>query len=176
MDLAALAWRAYRGNEMKRDILDYLGNKLGEMELPDDTSEEVWAAKLAKFAVDPPSQQEQISMALSRKVSESRAMADEIIEAFKKRNLQHFMENEVPNDLAIMQSMWVHHRLRAVEVTAGGLDLVIDLLNLVVSGDLETAWAVLGMMAPDEMDQPYHFLSQEVIDYLRGLIADRIGL
>lgn len=38
---------------MKRDILDYLGNKIGELELPDETSEEVWTAKLAKYAKAP---------------------------------------------------------------------------------------------------------------------------
>jgi hypothetical protein len=35
---------------MKKDILNYEGAKIGELELPDDTSEEVWAAKLAVYA------------------------------------------------------------------------------------------------------------------------------
>lgn len=39
---------------MKRDILDYLGHKVGELELPDDTSESDWLAKLAKYAEPPP--------------------------------------------------------------------------------------------------------------------------
>lgn len=38
---------------MKRDILDYLGNKIGELELPDDTSEEIWTSKLSVFASAP---------------------------------------------------------------------------------------------------------------------------
>jgi hypothetical protein len=38
---------------MKRDILDYQGIKIGELELPDDTSEEVWESRLAKYAKPP---------------------------------------------------------------------------------------------------------------------------
>jgi hypothetical protein len=38
----------------KRDCLDYLGNKIGELELPDDTSEDVWSQKLAIYAAPPP--------------------------------------------------------------------------------------------------------------------------
>lgn len=38
---------------MKRDILNYLGEKVGELELPDGTSEEIWTKKLAPYAVPP---------------------------------------------------------------------------------------------------------------------------
>lgn len=38
---------------MIRNILNHLGQIVGTMELPDDTSEEVWQAKLAPFAVAP---------------------------------------------------------------------------------------------------------------------------
>ncbi len=38
---------------MKRDLLDYLGTVIGELELPDDTPESVWQEHLAKFAEAP---------------------------------------------------------------------------------------------------------------------------
>lgn len=38
---------------MKRNILDYLGNVIGELELPDDTAENVWQEKLARYAQPP---------------------------------------------------------------------------------------------------------------------------
>lgn len=41
---------------MKRDILDYLGNKIGELELPDNTAESVWEEKLAVY-LKPPEQE-----------------------------------------------------------------------------------------------------------------------
>lgn len=36
-----------------RNILDWQGNVIGTMEMPTGTSEEVWAARLAPFAVEP---------------------------------------------------------------------------------------------------------------------------
>jgi len=161
---------------MVRDILNHLGEKIGEMDLPDDTSEEVWQQKLAFYAKAPPSEQEQLLEMLSRTVSRSREIADEIIEEFKRSNLQYFAQNNIPNDLAIMISIHVHHRLRAVQITVGGLPFTIDLMNLVVSGDLETAWVVLGLMEPDDMSMPFHFLSADKITALRAMIGDRVGL
>jgi hypothetical protein len=161
---------------MVRDILNYLGDKIGELELPDDTPEEVWDSQLAMYAVAPPSPQEQFSEALSRTVAQSRLWADEIIEEFKKENLADFVTNSVPNDLAIMISMHVHHRLRAIDITVGGVPFTIDLMNLVISGDLETAYVVLAYMTPDDMSMPYHWLSQSRIDALRSKIATRVGL
>jgi hypothetical protein len=38
---------------MKRDILNYLGEKIGEMELPDSTPEKVWVKKLLAYAQPP---------------------------------------------------------------------------------------------------------------------------
>jgi hypothetical protein len=37
----------------KRDILNYLGDKIGELELPSNTSEEIWQKKLALYAMAP---------------------------------------------------------------------------------------------------------------------------
>ncbi len=38
---------------MKRDILNHLGEKVGELELPEGTPEQVWAEKLAAYAKPP---------------------------------------------------------------------------------------------------------------------------
>lgn len=40
---------------MVRDILNYLGEVVGQLELPDDTPEEVWAEKLSSYAQPPTS-------------------------------------------------------------------------------------------------------------------------
>jgi hypothetical protein len=163
---------------MTRDILDYLGNKLGEISEPEGISwtEEEWEGKLSPYAAAPPTVEEQTYVALERTVLQSRAWADEIIEEFKKENLAYFLENSVPNDLAIMVSLHVHHRLRAIDITVGGLPLTIDLMNLVISGDLETAFVVLSYMEPDDMTMPYHWFSQERINSLKAKIATRVGL
>lgn len=38
---------------IKRDILNHLGEKIGELEMPDDTSEAIIEQKLAKYAAAP---------------------------------------------------------------------------------------------------------------------------
>lgn len=37
----------------KRDILNHLGVKIGELELPNSTTEDEWTAKLAEYALPP---------------------------------------------------------------------------------------------------------------------------
>jgi hypothetical protein len=39
---------------MKRDVIDYLGNKIGEMDFEDDASESFILSSLSKFAKPPP--------------------------------------------------------------------------------------------------------------------------
>lgn len=41
---------------MIRDVLNHLGVKIGELELPDETPEEVWQSKLEKYQVTPAAQ------------------------------------------------------------------------------------------------------------------------
>jgi len=160
---------------MIRDILDYQGNVVGQLELPDTTSEERWAEVLAPYAVVPPTTAEKLDIAISRSVAESRLWADEIIEKFKKYNLSRFMQLGLTDQEALMKSLWVHHRLRAVTVNLGLGDRVIDLLNLCISGDLETAFIVLKYMQPDDMSQPDHYLSAEVIAFIRDLVGEKTG-
>lgn len=158
-----------------RDCLNYLGQKVGELQMPEGTSEEIWAKKLAPFAQPPDDQMTILTESLLRSVEQQRQIAVDVIEKFKKNNLLRFANSGVSLELAVMQSMWVHHRLRALEVTFGGVSMTIDLLNLCMSGDLETAEVVLQLMTPDDMTQPYHFLSQEVIDELYELIEEANG-
>lgn len=50
----------------KRDILDYLGNKIGELELPEGTEESIWIKKLSLYS-QPPIQQN-IASVTSRQI------------------------------------------------------------------------------------------------------------
>lgn len=139
-------------------------------------TEEQWTAKLAPFAKAPPTDEEKLTETLTRKVSESRAIADEIMEEFKKSNLQYFLESGVSNDTAIMMSLHVHHRLRAVSIEVGGVPFTVDVLNFIISGDLEVAYTTLSYMTADDMSLPYHFLSQSRIDTLKAMIATRVPM
>lgn len=154
-----------------RDILDYQGNKIGELTLEDGLSEEIWATRLAAYAHPPKNEAiEEIKMSVKR----GKEIAEEVMETFKKNNIIRFAAQGVTNEQALMKSIWVHHRLRAVEVNLGLGSRIVDLMNLCISGDIETAYIILQHMTPDDMSQPDHFLSQEVIDELKELIGARL--
>ena len=72
--------------------------------------------------------------------------------------------------------MWIHHRMRAMDINVGGLAMTIDLMNLVITGDLETAYIVLGLITPDDMTQPYHWFSADRIAALRARIGEKISI
>jgi hypothetical protein len=152
-----------------RQAVDYLGNPVATISEPEGItwSEEMWAEKLAVYAKPPPSEQEALEYNISVTVSQRRAMAEEIIEEMKKENLLA--------GINVLQALWVHNRLRALSITVGGVPFTIDLMNLVVSGDLEVAYVALGATTPDDMSMPFHFLSSEKIESYRLKIARKLG-
>ena len=91
--------------------------------------------------------------------------------------------------LGLSQSLWFHHRMRALPLSVVqahadampplqplvGLTLTIDLMNLVVSGDVETAYAALLCAQPDDMSEEYHCINQDLLDYLKYRIAQFLG-
>lgn len=123
-----------------------------------------------------------VSSAITYKsISERKIFADQLIEKMKKLNID--------NGLGIAQSLWVHQRLRKVTITVGeahalafppllpvvGMTFDIDLLNLVITGDIETAYSVLLCAEPDPMTDPYHALSAEMIGWIMQEIAVYLG-
>jgi len=93
-----------------------------------------------------------------------------LIQRMKERNILQGLSS-------IDQASWIHHRLRKTPfiLSDGTTEVFIDLLNLVISGDVETAYVVLGQMQADDMTQPYHWLNQERIDWMRNEIAVYLG-
>ena len=89
----------------------------------------------------------------------------------------------------LAQSLWVHHRLRALEIVVTsklatamtvftplvGKTVTIDLLNLVVSGDLETAYFTIASATPDDMSEDYHALSAQTLGFMRNQIGIYLG-
>lgn len=114
-------------------------------------------------------------------IAARRLWAENMMERLKFQNIQ--------NDATLAQSLWIHTRLRKLEITplqahadafpplgpVVGVPLVIDLMNLVISGDLETAYATLLCVEPDPMTEPYHALDQNLIDWIKNEIAVYLG-
>ena len=102
-------------------------------------------------------------------VEENKAFANNMLERMKKKNILEGLNS-------IEQAVWLHYRLRKTEFTLSDENIItIDVMNLVVSGDIETAEVVLGQMVADDMSQPYHWLNQERIDWIRGEIRTYLG-
>lgn len=146
---------------MKRDILNYLGQKIGEMELPDSTTEQEWSAKLAPYAVAPVSAEEQAQLYIKKSIKQRKEYAEDLIERFKALNLNA--------NINALQALWLQHRMRKLDITVGGVPFSIDILNLCISGDVEVACIALQYATPDDMSLPYHWFSEEKRQWL---IAD----
>lgn len=156
VDKADLARHLYKGEIMKRAILDYLGNDTGStLELPDDTTEEVWQSKLAKYAIAPVNP---ASESLKITIVQRKSYAEDLIERFKFKN--------VSEGINALQAMYMHHKMRALSVTFYSVPMTLDLMNMVVSGDIEVACLSLMSCTPDDMSQPFHWLNEDRINWL----------
>lgn len=103
-------------------------------------------------------------------VQQNKAFADQMMQRLKEKNILEGLSS-------IDQSAWVHHRLRKVDYTMDdGVTIIqLDVLNLVVSGDIETADKILGQIAADDMTETYHWLNQDRIDWIRNEIRTYLG-
>lgn len=76
----------------------------------------------------------------------------------------------ISESINVTQALWVHHRLRAWSVTLppemGGFTYSVDIMNMIVAGDIETATIALMYGTADDMTQPYHWLNTERITYM----------
>lgn len=152
---------------MIRDILNYQGNKIGELELPDNTPEDVWDKKLASFAVAPPSQEEVQASYLEYSIIERKQFAEKMLENFKARNISQ--------GINAVQGMWMHHTLRAYPVTFAGMNFTIDIMNLAISGDLEIACLCLMYGYTDSGEESYHWLTSERKNYIISELKAFLG-
>ena len=146
------------------DIFDWRGVKIGTLELPTETTEEQWAEKLATYAQAP---SDPTVAYIETTIEQRKAFADQLMEDIKRQNTLE--------GINLMQALWVHHRLRALEITIGGVPFTIDLMNLVISGDIEVAAVVLMNTTPDDMTQPYHWLSTERLSWITAKITTYLG-
>ena len=153
---------------MGRPIIDYLGNQIGTLNLPEGTPERVWAEKLDEYKQPLP---DQIALARNYLIKDRKAFADQMMQRFKDRNMVE--------GINITQALWLHHRTRQWHVTLppqfGGFEYTVDILNMAVSGDLETAYFAIRFGEPDDMSEPYHCIDQDMIDWLKNELKNYLG-
>jgi len=107
---------------------------------------------------------------VTKSVQDKKNFASKLVKDIKQRNILEGLDT-------IDQAAWVHSRFRKTGFTlSDGITVVqIDVLNLMYSGDIETADMVLEQMIPDNMSQPYHWLSELRIDWIRNQIREYLG-
>ena len=103
-------------------------------------------------------------------IKQNKEFADKLLQKLKEKNIAEGLSN-------INQSAWVHHRLRKIDyVLSDGITVVqLDIMNLVVSGDVETAEQALGQLTPDDMTKSFHWLTQDRVDWIRNEIRAYLG-
>lgn len=80
--------------------------------------------------------------------------------------IERMKYNNVTAGINAFQGFKMHQRLRAFTFNFYGVSYTIDLLNLVVSGDVELACLALQNAAPDDFTSTDHWLTQARIDFL----------
>lgn len=148
-----------------RDILNYQNIKVGTLELPDNTSEEVWASTLATYLVSPTEQAAEKMLLFT--IKQRKEYAEGLLERFKKRN--------IVAGINAMQGMWLHHRMRAMDITFYGMPFTIDILNLAISGDIEIACLAIIHSTPDDGSMPFHWFTQDAKDFLINDMKEYLG-
>ena len=143
---------------MIKNIRNYLGFVVGQLELPDDTPDAVWEAKVAEYAKPPETSQERQYKILKATIKERREYCEDLIERLKAKN--------IGEGINAMQAMWMHQKFRALSVNFMSVNFTIDLMNLVISGDVEVACLCLMNCTADDMSLPYHWFSQARIDWI----------
>jgi hypothetical protein len=142
-----------------RDALNYLGQKIGEVSFPDGTSEDVIAKKLAPYAVAPVSQEEMVQKSLMKNIKQRKEYADDLLERFKAKNISE--------GINALQAMKLHEKMAELHYVFMGQSMKADILNMAVSGDIETA--ILALMNTTDLDDgsaPYHWLNEARRDWL----------
>ena len=133
-----------------RNILDFSGNIIGTLELPDGTPESVWQEKLNAFKVDPAVI---ASRRLSASVKERKSFAENMLEEFKVLNMSA--------GINASQGFELQELMAEYKFNFAGKDRQIDIMNLAVSGDIELACLALIYGPTHDMSLPEHWLSAE---------------
>lgn len=93
--------------------------------------------------------------------------ANELFMQFKQKNIDEGINGS--------QAIWLHHRTRAMNITAFGINYTLDIINMAASGDIETACLSLMYSTPDDMTEPQHWLTQDRIDFLVSSMKTHLG-
>lgn len=97
-----------------------------------------------------------------------REFGQALMVAFKQKNIQE--------GITAAQAIWLHARMREFTVNFPGVPpMQVDIINMALSGDMEAGCLALIYGAPDDMSQPYHWVSAERLNWLVLQIKGFLG-
>lgn len=94
---------------------------------------------------------------------------------FAKELLAEFKQRNIDDGVNMAQALWMHHRMRAWACTYGGNTYTVDIPNMAMAGDIQTACVALLYGAADDMGQAYHWLSAERLLWLTSNMKAWLG-
>jgi hypothetical protein len=95
---------------------------------------------------------------------------------FARNLFMQFKQKNKDEGITGPQALWMHHRVRALSVSFPNMTPTTqDIINMGASGDIETACLCLMYCVPDDMSQPYHWLSAERISWLVSRMKTHLG-
>lgn len=115
----------------------------------------------------PPATPASTAKAIEATIAVRKEYCDDLMDRFKRANILAGINGA--------QGLWMHHRLRAVDITFGGNPYTLDILNMVVSGDIELGCLALMSATPDDMSQTYHWLSTTRLAWLVSEMKSFLG-
>jgi hypothetical protein len=94
---------------------------------------------------------------------------------FAKRLFMTFKQKNKDEGINGAQALWLHHRIRAWNVSFMGVLYTVDIVNMAASGDIETACLSLLYGQPDDMSMPFHWFTQDRINFLTAEMKIYLG-
>ena len=148
-----------------RQIKNYLGQVTGELTLPEGTTEQEWAERLNGYNFTPLTAAQN---ALKFTVADRKRYADDLMERLKQENIRR--------GINVKQALYMHHTFRELPIIFDGLQMKIDLLNLIVSGDVECGIiALLCTTGLHSGTEAYHWFTPGLRDWIVADMKNYLG-
>jgi hypothetical protein len=95
--------------------------------------------------------------------------------SFGQNLLHDWMRKNVLEGMSIKQSLWVFARFEDFKINCDFGEKHVDLFKMFQSGAIPTVYFCILQIQPDDMTQPYHWLTQERLDWVKEKIELHIG-
>ena len=94
---------------------------------------------------------------------------------FTTKLLKDWMRKNTIEGMSIQQSVWVFSRFEEFTVVINGQTRKVDIFKMFSSGAIPTLFYCLLKVQPDPMTEPYHWVTQERINWVLNELETWLG-